>query len=165
MTDSAAPPAAATAPAAPRSRARRLVGPAAGLAVGVLILALAQTIAEPAIATSLSPRWWPEILGALVCALSIGVGIKEALVAPAADDDEGDEPTRLGMLRVALALAVIVGYGVLWYFVDFRIATLGLVAGLVAVIGGRGWKALILFPVIVTALLYAIFALLLKVPL
>jgi len=35
----------------------------------------------------------------------------------------------------------------------------------VYILGARGWKALILFPVICTAVLYGLFGLLLKVPL
>jgi hypothetical protein len=152
-----------TTPAGTGSRLRRLAGPVAALAVGLAVLALAQTIVEPSIATSFSPRWWPQILGALICLLAIGLAIKE-VAAPSASD-ELETPTRQGGIRIALVVASILGYGVLWYFIDFRVATLVLVAAIVAIIGGRGWKSLILFPIIVTAVLYVIFVLLLRVPL
>lgn len=145
-------------------RRRLLIGPAVSLALGLAVLLLAQGIEEPAIATGFSPRWWPEVIGALICVLSLGVAIK-AVVRPDAKGEEETEPTRLGMVRVVLILVSVLVYGVLWYFLDFRIATLALVAAIVAILGGRGWKALILFPVIVTAVLYVVFGLLLRVPL
>jgi hypothetical protein len=146
-------------------RVRRLIGPAAALAVGGTVLLLTQNIAEPDIATGLSPRWWPGILGGTICLLSIGVAIKDQLVTADKSDDELMKPTRLGMIRVAAVIAAAIGYGVLWYFLDFRIATFVLVAGLAFIIGGRGWRALVLFPFVVSLVLYALFVLLLKVPL
>lgn len=153
-----------TAPERHVGRAYRLIGPLASLAAGGVLLLLTQYIAEPDIATGLSPRWWPGILGGIICILSIGVAIKDLMT----DGKSGDElttPTRLGMIRVAAVIAAAFGYGVLWYFLDFRIATLVLVAGLSFIIGGRGWKALLLFPLLVSFMLYALFVLLLKVPL
>lgn len=153
-----------TAPERHVGRAYRLVGPLASLALGVLLLLLTQYVKEPDIATGLSPRWWPGILGAIICLLSIGVAIKDQV----SDGKSGDElttPTRLGMIRVAAVIAAAFGYGVLWYFLDFRVATIVLVAGLSYIIGGRGWRALLLFPFLVSLVLYALFVLLLKVPL
>lgn len=146
-------------------RVHRLIGPAAALAVGGTLLLLTQNIAEPDIATGLSPRWWPGILGGIICLLSIGVAIKDQVVTADKSGDELTQPTRLGMIRVAAVIAAAFGYGVLWYFLDFRIATFVLVAGLASIIGGRGWRALLLFPFVVSLVLYALFVLLLKVPL
>lgn len=154
----------ATTPQRQVGRAYRLVGPAASLAVGALLLLLTQYVQEPDIATGLSPRWWPGILGGIICLLSIGVVIKDQVSA----DKSGDEltaPTRLGMIRVGAVIAAALGYGLLWYFLDFRIATFVFVASLSFIIGGRGWRALLLFPFVVSLVLYALFVLLLKVPL
>lgn len=145
-------------------RAYRLVGPLASLALGCLLLLLTQHITEPDIATGLSPRWWPGILGAIICLLSVGVAIKDQ-VSEGKSGDELTAATRLGMIRVAAVIAAAFGYGVLWYFLDFRVATFVLVAGLSYIIGGRGWRALLLFPFLVSLVLYALFVLLLKVPL
>lgn len=145
-------------------RAYRLIGPVASLAVGAVLLLLTQNVSEPDIATGLSPRWWPGILGGIICLLSVGVAIKDQVSA----DKSGDElttPTRLGIIRVAAVIAAAFGYGVLWYFLDFRVATFVLVAGLSFIIGGRGWRALLLFQFVVSLVLYALFVLLLKVPL
>lgn len=146
------------------SRTYRLVGPTASLAAGALLLLLTQYVQEPDIATGLSPRWWPGILGGIICLLSIGVAIKDQVSA----DKSGDEltaPTRLGTIRIVVVMAAALGYGLLWYFLDFRIATFVFVASLSFIIGGRGWRALLLFPFVVSLVLYALFVLLLKVPL
>lgn len=147
------------------SRLHRLLGPIASTALGILIVALAQQIAEPAVATSFSPRWWPEITGIAITLLSIGVGIRE-LIRPARPAPDDVQPaTGAGWARIALVLAAVVAYGALWYVLDFRIVTFLLLAALVLILGGRGWKAYLLFPAICTAVLYGLFGLLLRVPL
>jgi len=146
------------------SRLHRLIGPAAGIIFGLVVIALAQSIEVPAIDTSFSPRWWPEILGGLIILLSVGVAIKE-IVAPGPADDDIESRTRAGVIRVVAVLVAIAAYGVLWYFIAFPVATVVLFVALVYILGARGWKALILFPVICTAVLYGLFGLLLKVPL
>lgn len=146
------------------SRLHRLIGPAAGILFGLVVIALAQSIQEPAIDTSFSPRWWPETLGGVVILLSVGVAIKEIL-APGPADEEIEPRTREGVIRVVAVLAAIAAYGVLWYFTIFPVATFALFVALVFILGARGWKALVLFPVICTAVLYGLFGLLLKVPL
>lgn len=146
------------------SRLHRLTGPLVGLVVGLAFIALAQTVAEPSIDTSLSPRWWPEVLGGVLALLSTGVGIKE-LLAPSEPDDAIQPPTRAGAIRVISVFAAIAAYGVIWYFVAFPIATFALFVALVWILGGRGWKALIAFPFMCTLVLYVLFGLLLKVPL
>lgn len=147
-----------------KERWRLLIGPAASLAFGVVVLVLSHSVTEPDIGTGFSPRWWPEILGAIICVLSVGVAIKEFVVDDRSDD-EVIAATRLGRVRVAAVIATTFAYGVLWYFLDFRVATFVLVAVLAFIIGGRGWRVLLLFPALVTALLYVLFVLLLKVPL
>jgi hypothetical protein len=96
-------------------------------------------------------------------ALGLMVGVQSWIRLGSAEDKES--ATRHGAARIALILASIAAYGVLWYFIDFRVTTFLLFAGLVAIGGGRGWKAFLLFPAIATAVLYVFFGLLLKVPL
>jgi hypothetical protein len=146
------------------SRLHRLIGPAAGVLFGLVVIVLAQSIQEPAIDTSFSPRWWPEILGGVIIALSLGVAIKE-IAAPGPADEEIEPRTREGVIRVLAVLGAIAAYGVLWYFTIFPVATVILFVALVFILGARGWKALLLFPVVCTAVLYGLFGLLLKVPL
>lgn len=146
------------------SLARRLVGPVAGILAGVAVLVLALSIAEPKIPTDISPRWWPQVLGVVLTLLSLGVAVKE-FFSPELPDEGLDTPTRLGTIRVIGFLLIIAVYGVIWYFVAFPIATFILFAAMVALLGERNWKALLLFPAIATGVLYVLFGLLLKVPL
>jgi Tripartite tricarboxylate transporter TctB family len=146
------------------SRLHRLIGPGVGVLAGVAIILLTQIIREPAIDTSFSPRWWPQILGGVVALLSLGVAIKD-LVAPGADDEEIQPPTRTGAFRVLFVFVAVAGYGVLWYFIAFPVATFVLFVALAWILGARGWKSLVAFPLICTLVLYVLFGLLLKVPL
>ncbi|MBF8185597.1 tripartite tricarboxylate transporter TctB family protein [Nonomuraea sp. K274] len=70
-----------------------------------------------------------------------------------------------GPAKVMIALAAFVGYGAAWQVLDFRVCTPVLLAVLAANGGGRGWRALIVFPIGLTALLWLLFGVLLEVPL
>lgn len=150
----------------PQHRVRDLFPAGAGAVLAVGVFALATQIPEGARLTQFSPRWWPELLSVLLLALSIGLAV-QTLRRPSAPVEDGvpESATRQGSQRLALMLAAIVGYGVLWYFVDFRVSTAILFVALTWLGGGRGWKALILFPVLATAVLYVLFGVLLRVPL
>lgn len=141
----------------------RLVGPAVAVVTGLGIVLLAQAVDEPNVATSFSPRWWPVSLGVLTILLSLGVGIKEA-VRPSTNETV-ESTARGGALKLMLVLAAVIAYGFLWYYVDFRVSTFLFVAALVLILGGRGWRAWLLFPALCMIVLYALFGLLLKVPL
>jgi hypothetical protein len=132
------------------------------LAVGIVLLVLARAIELPQRPTAVSPRIWPEILGIGIIALSV-LQVVAAFVTTAASD-ENEPATRLGVHRVVGFVLAIVAFGVLWYYVHFLVSGFGLVAGLTWIVGGRGIKDLVLFPAVITVVLYALFALLLKVP-
>lgn len=151
--------------ARPAPRIRELVPAAAGVALGLATFVLALQIPEGTRLTQFSPRWWPQVLSLLLVGLSLAHGTVSLLRPRQADEDAPDPSTRQGSLRLIAMVATIVGYGVLWYFVDFRVSTAILVAALAYLGGGRGWKALLAFPVVVTAVLYLLFGVLLRVPL
>ncbi len=157
----------ATGRARPGPRKRDLVPAAAGAALAVTAFALATQIPEGARLTQFSPRWWPEILAALLLVLSVCLAVTAFRRKPTAavEQDVPESATRQGAWRLTSMLASIGGYGVLWYFVDFRVSTLVLFVALTWLGGGRGWKALVLFPAIATAILYLLFGVLLRVPL
>ncbi|GAB3212593.1 tripartite tricarboxylate transporter TctB family protein [Marinactinospora thermotolerans] len=145
------------------SRWRELVPALAGVALGVTTLALSTQIPDGAASVRFSPRWWPDALAFLL----IGLGVVHAVLSwVTGGTDEAPEPaTRAGAIRLVAILSAIVGYGVLWYFVDFRVSTTVLFVALTYIAGGRGWKALLLFPVVTTMVLYLLFGVLLRVPL
>ncbi len=58
----------------------------------------------------------------------------------------------------------ILAFGLLWYYVHFLVSATIFVAALTWIAGGRGVKDLAVFPVVITVVLYGLFALLLKVP-
>jgi putative tricarboxylic transport membrane protein len=133
------------------------------LVLGIVVLILARAIELPQRSTAVSPRIWPE---ALAIGL-IGLSALQVVVAFAAtpDADEQEPTTRTGVLRVAGFVGALLAFGVLWYYVNFLLSGFALVAALTWVAGGRGLKDLVVFPAVIVAILYALFALLLKVPL
>lgn len=146
----------------PASRRRELLIAAGVIAVGGASIAVAFAVVPATGGDPFGPRWWPTLLGVgivVLGALLVGVAIRR----PNAPSE--DAPTRRGLVRMLLMLAAIAAYGVAWYFLHFVIVTLLLAAGLTFVLGGRGWRDLALFPVIVTAVLYGVFGVLLGVPL
>ncbi|GAA3991246.1 tripartite tricarboxylate transporter TctB family protein [Thermobifida alba] len=149
--------------ARPSTPLRELVPALAGAAVAVGALALATQVPEKTGLTSFSPRWWPEALAYLLLGLSV-LHAALALLRPRSAEELPDAANRAGVLRLTAMLLSILGYGVLWYFVDFRVSTAVLLVALVYLGGGRGWKALLVFPAVVTAVLYLLFGVLLRVP-
>lgn len=148
--------------ARPVSRRRDMLIAAGVIAVGGASIALAFAVVPATGGDPFGPRWWPTVLGGaivLLGALLVGVAIRTP------DAPSEDAPTKRGIARMLLVLAAVAAYGVAWYFLHFVIVTLLLAAGLTFVLGGRGWRDLVLFPVIVTVVLYGVFGLLLGVPL
>lgn len=146
----------------PPSLAVRLAGPLCGIAVGIAVIALAQTIPLPSIDGQFSPRWWPQLSGAAIVLFSLAAAVRAIPSDAPMDELETSQPG--GVRRIAVSLAAIAAYGMLWHWIDFRIVTVLLVAALVAVNGGRGWAGLIAFPVVVTTVLWLLFSVLLRVP-
>jgi putative tricarboxylic transport membrane protein len=133
------------------------------LVFGVVYLVLARGLALPQRSTAVSPRIWPEALALGVIALSALQIVVAFVATPDADDLE--PTTRVGVLRVAGFIGCVLAFGVLWYYVHFLISGFALVVALTWVSGGRGIRDLVVFPAVIVAVLYVLFALLLKVPL
>lgn len=133
------------------------------LVLGAAVWMLARGIELPQRPTAVSPRIWPEILGIGLIALSV-LQIVLAFVRTPPPDEDTEPITGIGVRRVFGFVAVIVAFGVLWYYVHFLLSGFVLVAALTWVAGGRGLKDLVLFPAVIVVLLYGLFALLLKVP-
>ena len=133
------------------------------LVLGVVYLVLARGIELPQRSTAVSPRIWPEALALGLIGLSVLQIVLAFVATPDADDLE--PTTRVGVLRVAGFIGCVLAFGVLWYYVHFLISGFALVVALTWVSGGRGVKDLLVFPAVIIAVLYVLFALLLKVPL
>lgn len=151
------------APASPRTRARLreiVVGLAVGV-TGVAIIVLASGMDNSRATDAFGSSWWPSTLGGVIALLGVAVAVSGA-VRPRPTEEEPS--TIRGGIRVLLVFALVVVYGVAWQFIHFVPVTLVLAAGAVWILGERRWKALVLFPVAVTAILYLLFGVLLGVP-
>jgi len=145
----------------PRARLRELAVAGVVAGVAVVVLVAAAGITSSVDGGALGPRWWPSVLGALLLAGAVAVAATGLLRPRPAEG----EPTLGGLLRLALVLALVAGFGLAWYRLHFLLVMPFLLAGLVAVGGGRGLRDLLLVPALATAVLYGVFGLLLRVPL
>ncbi|WP_052436505.1 tripartite tricarboxylate transporter TctB family protein [Georgenia sp. SUBG003] len=112
----------------------------------------------------IDPRWWPELLGAAGLALGVLL-LVVAILRPPFNRDDLEAATRQGWLRVGIAVGLSIAFVLLWPVIGFLVATPVFLVVATYVFGGRGWKTLVLFPVLMTAGIYLLFHTLLKVPL
>ncbi|WP_261166654.1 tripartite tricarboxylate transporter TctB family protein [Microbacterium sp. Marseille-Q6965] len=134
-----------------------------GVAVlGAAVLLAVQALLPEAGRDAFGPRWWPGGLALALTALGVALAIVGGLRPAAATEDA---PTRRGIVRLVILLALIVAYGAAWQFIHFIPVTLVLSCAAAVVLGARGWKGLIVFPIVITAILFLLFGVLLGVPL
>jgi uncharacterized membrane protein YhdT len=150
--------------AAPSSRRLEIVTAAVALAASIAGYALAQAIELRTETGGVDPRFWPTLLSLLGGALSAAL-LLIAVLRPPFDRSDLEASNRQGATRLVVALVIAILYVVLWQLAGYLVATALFLAALLWVFGGRGWKTLILFPVITTAFTYLLFHTLLKVPL
>jgi hypothetical protein len=160
--EAAASPEPGAAPVLPPSRVREWGVAAAVLVAGIGVLLARETIAVAQGDTELGPQWWPTVLGVALVVGALALAVLGTL-RPAAPEEE--PASGHGVAQLVAVLALIVAYGAAWYQLHFLVVTGPLIAGLVYVTGGRGVRALVVFPAVTTVLLYVIFGLLLRVPL
>ncbi|MBP1326276.1 hypothetical protein JOF28_001508 [Leucobacter exalbidus] len=148
--------------ACPSSVAREVWTGSVTAALGLAIVGAALLLPNSAPNFINSPVFWPLTLGVLTTVGGIAIAITGARKPGVIEEDQ---VSRHGLVQLAIFIPAIVLYGLLWQVLHFVPITLVLVAGLSLLMGGRGWRALILFPVVVTAILFGVFGLLLRVPL
>jgi len=162
--------------APPPSRRMEIV-----LAVGALVLmaVLLVLVSQIELRREAGPgqidaRFWPTVLGWTGVVAAAWRLVVTLTSSP--DDREGLEQVQDGgPLRLLLTLGAAVAFVALWNLRSvialgyelkvFPFAAVVLLVGLTWVYGGRGWKALVLFPVATTALIYVLFHVLLRIPL
>lgn len=135
---------------------------AAVVSIGVLCFVLTGQIELAREGQAFGPRWWPTALSIAMVVLG-AVLIVQALTTRITSSEQ--RITRSGGIALAATIALIVFYGFAWQYFDFRAVTVVLLVGLTFIFGGRGIKALLVFPVVTTLVLWGIFGLLLRVPL
>lgn len=161
--DAAAATQEAHAPAAP-SRPLEVSTAVIALVFSAVLFYLAGRIDLRVDTGGINPRWWPRTLGMAGIATSIGL-LLLALLRPPPVRDESEQATRSGQIRFVLAVALAAAHLVLWPILGFVPVTVVLLAVSTAVFGGRGIKALVVYPVLLTAALHLLFATALNVPL
>ncbi|MCK6211652.1 tripartite tricarboxylate transporter TctB family protein [Georgenia sp. EYE_87] len=152
------------APLARPSRRLEIVCAAIAVVGSGALVVLARAIKVRTETDGIDPRWWPELLG--LAGLALGVLLLVvAVVRPPFDRDDLEAATRQGWVRVGLAVVLSVVFVLLWPALGFLVVTPIFLVAATYLFGGRGWKTLILFPVVMTGFIYLLFHTLLKVPL
>lgn len=138
-----------------------LVAVAVAVAGGAVMLS-AQGLELSTTNGSIGPGWWPTVLGGTLVAGAVAI----ALVSFRQPDPMPEERVSAhGLTRLGAVLVAIVLYGVAWQYLHFLPVTVVFLSALMFITGGRGVKALLVFPALTAVVLYGLFKMLLQVPL
>ncbi|WP_149814606.1 tripartite tricarboxylate transporter TctB family protein [Serinicoccus marinus] len=160
----------------PPSRAMEITVAVAGALVMGTALVLAQQIElrREAGPGQIDARFWPTLLAGAGLAAALG-RLVVVLLRPADPRDDLEVVRPGGPLRLALTLVLTVAFVAVWELRDvvllgyelrvFPYACALLLAALAWLYGARSWRSLVLFPVLAAALTYALFGVLLRIPL
>lgn len=130
---------------------------AAGLLLGAAVLYFSGDIPLGPEGPALGPRWWPRVLAGFMVLTALVLAVNAFRgTAPAAADPE--PINKGGFLRLLAVSALFPLYGAAWLNLDFRVCTPLFLAALGAVLGARNWRALVVFPIALTTLMYLVFA-------
>lgn len=147
---------------------------ALAVAAGYLALATQIPLRREAAAGQIDARFWPMVIGVSAVAVTVLLlVIAITRPAPGREDVESIQPG--GVVRVGATLAITVAFVALWslgsiilfgYRIEiFPVAAGLLMASLMLVYGHRRWLSLIVYSVVVTAFVYVVFGMLLRIPL
>ena len=147
---------------------------ALAVAAGYLMLALQVPLRRAAAAGQMDARFWPTVLGAAAVAVAV-VLLVVAITRPAPTREDVERIQPGGVLRVIATLGIVVAFVALWslgavilfgYRIEvFPVAAGLLMAALMLVYGHRRWLSLLIYSVAVTAFVYVVFGMLLRIPL
>ncbi len=155
-------PAARPAGALRKTNIRGLLVAAAVAVVGSTLVLPTYGLEFTAPDGSIGPGWWPTVLGGTLLAGAVAI----ALVSFREPDSVPDERvSRHGLGRLGAVLLATVLYGAAWYYLHFLPVTVLFLSALMFITGGRGIKALLVFPALTAVVLYGLFKMLLQVPL
>ncbi|MDO5533665.1 MAG: tripartite tricarboxylate transporter TctB family protein [Propionibacteriaceae bacterium] len=134
------------------------------LLFGVVMLAAGRAITLRNETGGIDPRWWPSAIAVGIIACGAWMAFN-ALTRRRGERDV-DRVGSHGWVHVMATVAMTAVVLVLWQVgVSFLVLAPAYLIVLNWVYGLRNWKSLLLFPAIITAILYLVFQLLLKVPL
>ncbi len=141
---------------------------------GYLFLATQIPLRREAAAGQIDARFWPMVIGVTGVVIALAVlALALTRPAPTREDIESIQPG--GYLRVIATLAITGVFIALWslgsvilfgYRIEvFPIAAALLMAALMLLYGHRRWLSLVIYSAAVTAFVYVVFGMLLRIPL
>ena len=111
------------------------------------------------------PRWWPTLVCTITLALSLLLTVV-SFTKPPFDREDLEVTNRGGWIRLMWTVILSTLYIVAWTITgNFVVPSVLLLAALMWIYDGRGWKALLIYPVVTVTFIYLLFHTLLKVPL
>lgn len=139
-----------------------------------LVLALQIELRREAAPGQIDARFWPVVLGVIAIVVSVALLILAFIKQPDSRDDlEARQPG--GMVRVGLTLIISLLYVAFWnlksviiagYQIElFPIATVLYILALLLLFGQRKIVGLIVYPIAITAFIWVLFGMLLRIPL
>ncbi|WP_277209147.1 tripartite tricarboxylate transporter TctB family protein [Isoptericola croceus] len=149
---------------APTSKALEIASALGALVFLGALAFLARRIELRTETGGIDPRWWPELLGTFGVVVAVALLVVSVLRRPTPREDV-EPSTRAGFVRVVITIALTAAFLLAWPFVGFLVAAAVFLLAVTVVFGGRGWRVLILFPLLTTAFIYLLFDTLLEVPL
>lgn len=141
---------------------------------GYLFLTTQIGLRREAAPGQIDARFWPMVVGVSGVAVAILI-LVVAITRPAPGREDLDRVRPGGVIRVVATLAIAGVFVAVWslgsvilfgYRIEvFPIAAALLMAALMLVYGHRRWLSLIIYSVAVTAFVYVVFGMLLRIPL
>ncbi len=131
---------------------------------GIFLLVTARSIELRNETDGIDPRWWPTVISAGIIGSGLWMLVNAVL---GVSIERSVEPSRRsGWIQVGITVGALVAVLVLWQMgVSFLVLGPAFLIVTNWAYGLRRWTTLLLFPAIVTLILYLVFQLLLKVPL
>ena len=144
------------------------------VSAGYLALATQIPLRREAAVGQIDARFWPMVLGVSAVAVSILL-IVVAITRPAPSREDVERIQPGGVIRVVATLALTLGFVAVWsvgsvilfgYRIEiFPIAAALLMAALMLLYGHHRWLSLFIYTASVTAFVYVVFGMLLRIPL
>ncbi|CAH0244017.1 hypothetical protein SRABI76_03074 [Microbacterium oxydans] len=161
---------------APASRPLEIVFGIVALAfsAGYLFLTTQIPLRREAAPGQIDARFWPTVIAVTAVVIALAI-LAMALTRPAPGREDLERIQPGGYIRVIATLVITCAFVALWslstvilfgYRIEvFPIAAAVLMAALMLLYGHRRWISLIIYSVSVTAFVYVVFGMLLRIPL
>lgn len=141
---------------------------------GYLFLSTQIVLRREAPPGQIDARFWPLVLGTTAVAIAL-ILLVVAITRPAPSRDDIDRIQPGGVVRVLITAVLTVVFVAVWSvssivlfgyrFELFPIATALYLFLLMFIYGQRRWVGLVVYPIALTALIYVLFGMLLRIPL